>query len=91
LPTIIYINDKVAIVECKYVPSYGQGEEQAAALVEAHICRPNCGIWKDAALKNQEKYNKSQGKEEFRLMCLHPTSPYLEELKKKIRETGKLE
>lgn len=91
MPTVIFMNENVAVIECQYVPSAGQTEEQTAAVVEGNICRPHCAIWRDATIKHQEKYNKSNGKEEFKLLCLHPTSPYLVELKKKIRETGNIE
>lgn len=88
MPTVIFMDDSVAVVECIYVPSAGQTELQAADSIEESICRPKCGIWRDAALRHQEKYNMSGGKEDFKLMCLHPTSPYLAELKKKVKETG---
>ena len=91
MPTVIFTNENMAVIECQYVPSAGQTEEQAAPIVEGNICRPHCAIWRDAALKHQEIYNRSNGKEEFKLMCFHPTNPILAELKKKIRETGKIE
>jgi hypothetical protein len=89
LPKLLFMNENAVLIECEYVPQ-AQGDEQTqlsqAALVEGNICRPKCGYWRDAALRNEEARNKL-GKE-FKLLCLHPTSPYLPELMKKLQETG---
>lgn len=91
MPKLIFINENAALIECQYVPSAGRTEEQAAANVENTICIPHCAIWKDAALKNEEARNKSNGQKDFKLACLHPSSPYLKSLKEKLEKTGTLE
>jgi hypothetical protein len=86
---LLFINENAALIQCEFVPQYGQMQESEAEQLEGTICRPKCGYWRDAALRNQERKNK--GQEDFTLLCLHPTSPYLPELMKKLKEKGKLE
>lgn len=90
MPKVIFTNENAALVECQHVPSAGQTEQQVATTVENTICIPHCAIWRDASLRNQEVHNKSQGQQDFKLVCLHPTSPYLADLLKKLKETGSI-
>ena len=92
MPKLIFINENAALIECEYVPlmSSGQLDEEVAEKNESTICRPRCGFWRDAAIRNQEIRNKSGGQRDFKLLCLHPTSPYLPRLKKKLEETGNI-
>jgi hypothetical protein len=89
-PKIIFKNEKSALIECSYVPSYSASQLEEAARVENAICRKSCGIWRDAQVLDQDLKLKSHGQENFRLLCLNPSSPYLPELTKKVRETGSL-
>ena len=92
MPKLIFMNDNAVVIECEYVPQ-AQGDEQAqlsqAALTEENVCK-RCGYWRDAALRNEVARNKSNGEKDFKLLCLHPTSPYLAEVVKKLQETGNI-
>lgn len=86
MPTVLFRNENVVLVECKYVPSYGQTEIEDAAKITANICNPHCGIFREANLKDYD--SKNAGKKGFKLTCIHPTSPFKEGILKKLRETG---
>jgi hypothetical protein len=93
VPKLLFINENAVLIQCEYVPMYSNDEQAQltqAAVVAGNICRPKCGYWRDAALKNETARNKSNGQREFKLICLHPTSPYLPETIKKLRETGNI-
>jgi hypothetical protein len=86
---LLYMNDEGVVIECKFVPSSGKNELAVAAQVEAKICS-KCGYMNDANLKAKEMLVKSQGKKDFKIMCLNPNSPYLVPIKEELKRTGKL-
>jgi len=67
----------------------GNMQQEAADLVEEKHCR-KCGFKRDSDLRAETIYNSTQGKETFTILCLHPQSPYLPEVRKRLIETGKV-
>lgn len=62
-------------IECPYVPAHSENDEAAAEMLAAQICRPHCGLCKDA-----------EGKQ-LQLLCFNPASPYLAEIKRQIAQS----
>jgi hypothetical protein len=72
LPKILAMTEKAVFIECEYPPAMGQNQEAETEKVAATICRPRCGYYRDAMLRN------------ISIQCIHPKSPYYESLKEEL-------
>jgi hypothetical protein len=92
-PTVLFCNSNAVVIKCSLVPKMNQHsakEESDAKQLEETVCKNSCGFWKDAAQRNKESREKSGGKKDFKLLCMHPESPYLNIIVDQLTKKGNL-